>query len=42
MGKDPVAALEQTRQRLIKDLLEKKKVIDDQLERLGHKKAPNQ
>jgi hypothetical protein len=38
MAKDPVAALEQTRQKLIKDLLDKKKLIEEQLEKLGHKK----
>jgi hypothetical protein len=39
MPKDAVETLEATREKLIKKLLEKKRVINDQLERLGHKKA---
>jgi hypothetical protein len=39
MPKDAVQTLEATREKLIKKLLEKKRVIEDQLERLGQKKA---
>jgi len=37
MSKDAVTTLEETRQKLIQQLLEKKKKIEDQLQRLGHK-----
>jgi hypothetical protein len=36
MAKDPVTTLEETRQKLIKKLVEKKKQIEDQLKGLGH------
>ena len=41
MAKDAPAALEEMRQKLIKQLLDKRKEIDDQLEKLGYKKAAN-
>jgi hypothetical protein len=37
MPKDAVATLEATREKLIKKLLDKKRSIEDQLERLGYK-----
>lgn len=39
MPKDAVATLEATREKLIKQLLEKKKQIEQQLEGLGYKKT---
>ena len=38
MAKDAVAQLEETRQKLITKLLDRKKQIEGQLERLGHEK----
>lgn len=38
MAKDAVAQLEETRQKLIKKLLDKKTHIETQLEKLGYKK----
>ena len=37
MARDAVTTLEETRQKLIKRLLEKKRKIEDQLNRLGYK-----
>ena len=43
MPKDAVATLEATREKLIKKLLEKKRaIIEDQLERLGHRDQTRQ
>jgi hypothetical protein len=39
MAKDAVTQLEETRQKLIQKLLDKKLNIESQLEKLGHKKA---
>jgi hypothetical protein len=36
MAKDAVASLEETRQKLITKLLDKRAEIDSQLQRLGH------
>jgi hypothetical protein len=38
MAKDAAEQLEATRQKLIKKLLDKRKQIDEQLEKIGHKK----
>jgi hypothetical protein len=38
MAKDAVAQLEETRQKLIKKLLERKTAIETQLDKLGYKK----
>jgi hypothetical protein len=38
MAKDAVTQLEETRQKLINKLLDKKSPIDAQLEKLGYKK----
>ncbi len=39
MAKDAVATLEETRQKLIRKLLDRKESIDQQLEKLGYKKT---
>jgi hypothetical protein len=39
MAKDAVAQLEETRQKLIRKLLEKKSTIETQLDKLGYKKS---
>jgi hypothetical protein len=40
MAKDAVATLEETRQKLIKNLLDRKKKIEDQLKGLGYEEKP--
>jgi hypothetical protein len=39
MARDAVTQLEETRQKLIRKLLEKREVIETQLEKLGYKNA---
>jgi hypothetical protein len=41
MAKDAVAQLEETRQKLIQKLLERRTTIEGQLEKLGYKKPAN-